>query len=403
MYKKKIWVVSEIYYPVKTSTGYYMTEIAEYLARKEFDVHVICTNSIYNKGETQSVEKEELRHGVHIHRVTAVGIDKNSFLKRILRLFMHSFCLFFKVLFSVHKGDEILVVTNPAFLLLMMPFIAWWKRVTYTVLVHDIFPENLVAIKKISSSSLIYKCLKPLFDKAYSNSKRCISIGRDMSEVLRSKVHLKCDIQLIPIWSENKDICVKNKCETVLCQELLLEDKFVFQFAGNFGHAQGIDNLLAAISMINNENIHFLFIGGGAKFDTINSYINDKHQKNISLIGFQDRSKQNDFLNSCDIGIVTLNDGMYGLGVPSKSYNIMAAGKPILYIGDEKSEIGLCIKEHSLGWVVSPNDSIALKNMIEYIYANREKLNSIQHNAVVAANTIFAKEIVLEKYYSLFT
>lgn len=52
---------------------------------------------------------------------------------------------------------------------------------------------------------------------------------------------------------------------------------------------------------------------------------------------FQDRSQQNDFLNACDIGIVTLNDGMYGLGVPSKSYNIWAAGKPILYIGDDNS------------------------------------------------------------------
>lgn len=379
-----------------------MTEIAEYLARRGLDVHVICTNTIYNESEIEPTVKEEFHKGVHIHRVVTVGIDKNSFLKRTLRLAVSSFRLFFKILSSVHKGDRILVVTNPAFLLLMMPLVAWWKRVGYTVLVHDIFPENLVAIKRISSTSLVYKCLKILFDRAYSNSEQCISIGRDMSDVLRGKVHSNCGIQLIPIWSEDEDVYPIEKREAALCKDLYLEDKFVFQFAGNLGHAQGIDNLLAAIDMIDNEDIHFLFIGGGAKSGKIVSFIDARHKNNVSLVGFQDRSQQNDFLNSCDIGIVTLSDGMYGLGVPSKSYNIMAAGKPILYIGDENSEIALCIKENCLGWVVKPDDPCSLKNMIEYIYVDRDNLDMIRNNARAAAEKVYAKRKILEKYYSLF-
>ena len=97
-----------------------MTEIAEYLARKGLNVHVICTNSIYNKGESEVVAKEEIHKGVHIHRVLMGSIDKNSFLKRVLRLSISSFRLFLKILSSVHEGDKVLVVTNPAFLLLMM-------------------------------------------------------------------------------------------------------------------------------------------------------------------------------------------------------------------------------------------------------------------------------------------
>ena len=402
MHSKRIWIVSEIYYPVKTSTGYYMTEIAEYLAYRGLDVHVICTNSTYNEGESESITKEEVYKGVHVHRVSTVSIDKNNFLKRILRLSVSSCCLFFRILSSVHNGDRILVVTNPAFLLLIMPFIAWWKKITYTVLVHDIFPENLVAIKKISSLSPVYKCLKFFFDRAYSKSECCISIGRDMSEVLCNKLHMGSNIQLIPIWSQNEEIFPRDKRETSLCKNLLLEDKFVFQFAGNLGHAQGIDNLLEAIDMIDNENIHFLFIGGGAKTSEISSFIKTKCHKNISLVGFQDRSQQDDFLNSCDVGIVTLNDGMFGLGVPSKSYNIMAAGKPILYIGDTNSEIALCIKEYTMGWVVEPNNPYALKNMMEYIYKNRNNLDSIRNNARTTADTVFARTKILEKYYSLF-
>lgn len=398
----KIWIVSEIYYPVKTSTGYYMTEIAEYLAYRGLEVHVICTNSIYSEGEEGSTIKEELHNGVNIHRVFIPRMNKNNFLLRTLRLLMCSFRLFSKTLSSVTLGDKVFVVTNPAFLILLMPYIAWRKKIEYTVLVHDIFPENLIAIKKFSSSSLVYKYLKCLFDKAYSNAYQCISIGRDMSKILRTKIRSNCHIRLIPTWAEDKSVYPKDKIETLLYKSLLLNNKFVFQFAGNLGHAQGIDNLLKAIEMIDNENIHFLFIGDGAKSNDIFSFIHNRQPKNVSLVGFLDRSQQNDFLNSCDVGIVTLNDGMYGLGVPSKSYNIMAAGKPILYVGDENSEIALCIKEYTLGWVVNSNDPYTLKNMIDYIYANRDNLYSIQNNARTVAETVFAKKIILERYYSLF-
>ena len=93
---------------------------------------------------------------------------------------------------------------------------------------------------------------------------------------------------------------------------------------------------------------------------------------------------------------------MYGLGVPSKSYNIMAAGKPILMVGEADSEIALCIKEFNLGWIVAPNNPSALKDMFESVYESRDQLSSIRSNARCVADTVFAKEIILDKYYQLF-
>lgn len=400
---KRVWIISEIYYPVKTSTGYYVTEIAEFLAAKGLNVHAICTGSAYNKDEiTFKLPAEECYNGVNIHRTLVANIDKNNFVKRLFRLFFSSWLMFFKILSLVRSGDDLLVVTNPAFLILMMPYVKWRKKIKYTILVHDIFPENLAAIKKVSSSSIGYKCLKFIFDKAYAKAQSCISIGRDMSDVLREKIGLKTDIDLIPIWAENGIVHPLDKKETELCRQLDIEDKFIFQFAGNLGHAQGVENLLEAIRLVENPNIHFLFIGGGAKYDIINEFRKNKVKSNVSLIGFRDRSKQNDFLNACDVGIVTLSEGMYGLGVPSKSYNIMAAGKPILMIGHPDSEIALCVKEYNLGWVIEPNNPQSLQMAFESIYTERENLSSIKSNARVVADTIFAKETILDRYYQLF-
>lgn len=396
---KRIWIVSEYYYPIVTSTGYYITEIAEYLASRGMDVNVISTGSRYNETDTFSVQEYEEHNGVKIHRVKLKEIDKNNFVKRTVRLLLTSGAIAKKILTLVKRNDELLVVTNPAFLLIGMPSIARIKGVSYTLLAHDIFPENLVAIDKIKSTSVIYKVLKYLFDRAYTKSSKCISIGRDMSKIISDKTKGKTPIELIPNWSDNDKVNCIAKEDTHLYKELNTT-KFVFQFAGNIGHAQGIENILKAIEEITEPNITFLFIGGGAKAATVKDF-SQTHDNVISL-GFRPRSEQNDFLNMCDVAIVTLNDGMYGLGVPSKSYNIMATGKPILFIGEPSSEIALCIKEYGIGWVVEANNPKALAKTIENIYLEKHHLHEYSKNSRMLADGEFSKENILNKYYTLF-
>jgi glycosyltransferase involved in cell wall biosynthesis len=311
--------------------------------------------------------------------------------------------LFVKLFVSVRKKDEILIVTNPAFLILLMPIIKVFKRVNYKILVHDIFPENLVAIGKIKKTSLINKFLKLWFDFSYSQAEKCIAIGRDMEEILLKKNVKSSNLCLIPNWSDTDEVQPMSKNQTKLINNANLKNKFIFQFAGNLGHAQGIENILAAIKLVSNLNIHFLFIGAGAMENKIKEFINNNPLNNVTHIGFQKRSEQNDFLNACDVAIVTLTDGMFGLGVPSKSYNIMATGKPILIIADDNSEISLCVKENNIGWVIEPNNPVLLKKHFELIYNEyvNDKVLNISDSRDIALN-FFSKKIILNKYFELF-
>ena len=90
---------------------------------------------------------------------------------------------------------------------------------------------------------------------------------------------------------------------------------------------------------------------------------------------------------------------MYGLGVPSKSYNIMATGKPILYIGESDSEIATNIQKYGMGWVVEPNNPEQLKDTIEQIVSNPDAINEMGRKALWVACNVFAKNVVLERYY----
>ena len=219
-----------------------------------------------------------------------------------------------------------------------------------------------------------------------------------MSEILAEKTKSGTPIRLLPNWSDNDKVNCIAKEDTQLYKELGIHN-FVFQFAGNIGHAQGIDNILSAIDRIKEKNISFLFIGGGAKAHTVEEFSNT--HSNVISLGYRNRSEQNDFLNMCDVAIVTLSDGMYGLGVPSKAYNIMATGKPILFVGEPTSEIALCIQEYGIGWVVGPNNPDALVNAIEKIYSQRDHIKDFSKKSRQLADGLFSKQNILNKYFEL--
>lgn len=398
----KIWLISEFYYPVVVTTGYYVTEIAEYLAKQGKDVGVICTNNTYYNTDTVSNVAHEVHNGVDIYRVLDEKVEKNHLVKRAMGLFSSSIALYKLAKKLIKKGDEVLILTNPAFMMLFMPRV---RRVTgckYHILVHDIFPENLVSLGKFKKDSFAFKFLKKIFDRAYSAADSCISIGCDMTEVIKSKTGNSKQISQITNWADIDDVSLINKKETKLYNEYkdVLQDSTVFMFAGNLGKAQGLDNLLEAISQMSVPSAKFLVVGAGAKENDIKTFA--QNNDNLIYAGFRNRSEQNDFLNACDIGIVTLADGMFGLGVPSKSYNIMATGKPILYVGEVNSEIAQCIGRYDIGWVVEPNNPKALRDMIEQIVTSPNDIVEKGNRALKVAKEVFAKPVVLEQYNQFF-
>src|SRR4028119_547284 len=82
--KKKLWVVTELYYPEDNQTGYYLTRIAEGLA-DDFDVRVICGQPNYAARGTRAPRRERHR-GVEIHRVWGTTLDKNVLVFRLLNM-----------------------------------------------------------------------------------------------------------------------------------------------------------------------------------------------------------------------------------------------------------------------------------------------------------------------------
>lgn len=336
--KNKTWLISELFYPDQVSTGYIMTAIAEELAKEE-QVHIICGPI----GYTAIVEAPTaLPVNFLINRVAVGNWSKNNLVSRLIRQMLLSIKMGNSLWRNAKSGDTVMVVTNPALLLLLVSKICKWKKLKQVILVHDVFPENLVAANMLSKNNWIYKLLLSLFNQAYQNAQHLIVLGRDMKALFIQKLN----------WPVNQITVIPNWADTFTIYPILSPPsaQIKLQFAGNFGRLQGLIPLLKAIAKAKNENLSVDFIGEGAMLKAMQSFVQQEQLANVHILPPFKRSEQLAVLNNCDACLVSLNKGMLGLGVPSKTYNILAAGKPIIYIGDVDSEIAILIDEYDIGW-----------------------------------------------------
>lgn len=385
---KKLFVVSELFYPNKTSTAYIMTELAKYLA-SSYSVSVLTTDIKYD--ENLSDELEKLNFSITRKKVGSV--DKNSFFSRVKGALGSSYVLSKELFKNIKKGDKALVVTNPFLIILFVAIIRVFKKFEFTLLVHDVFPENTIPAGLKKESSLSYKILKRIFDWSYRQADKIVVLGGDMKKLIEKKGVSSKKIEVISNWYD-EDVISCNLDREKYLGVTNLQDKLVIGFAGNVGRVQGLDKFIECFKKANNNKLVFVVIGEGAQLEELK--VNSKECENIYFLGSKPRNEQSKFLNSFDIALITLAEGMYGLGVPSKSYNILKVGKPILYIGDDSSEIDMMISTNNCGWSFSWSESEKLVELLNSL-KDLEKTN-FRENNISLAETKFSLPIVIEKF-----
>ena len=87
----------------------------------------------------------------------------------------------------------------------------------------------------------------------------------------------------------------------------------------------------------------------------LRSQARDRGLAGVRVLETLPRSEQLAFLNGCDVAVISFVPGMAGVSVPSRLYNVLAAGKPVLGVADEDSELARVIREEGVGVLVAPD------------------------------------------------
>lgn len=367
--RSRIWIITELYYPELTSTGYFLTRIAEGLAA-DHPISVLCGQPTYAARGIRAPSRE-VRANVTIVRCPSTTLNKDVLPFRLINLISFTISIFFQALRRLDPGSLVLVVTNPPLLPFVVAAACRIRRCRCVLVVHDVYPEILVSSGLLGENHLLVRLLHRLNRWLFRRLRCLVVLGNDMRSVMVSKLNnLQREVVIIPNWSDLDEIHPQPRRENTLLRELHLSDQFVVQYSGNMGRTHDLESVIECARRLRaHAGIHFLLIGEGAKRPWLEETIRREALPNATLLPYQPRERLAVSLNACDLAIIPQTSRMYGLSVPSRLYNVLAAGKPILAGTERESELGHTVETEKIGWVIPPENP---EGLLQAILAARE-------------------------------
>lgn len=387
----QVFIVSEYVGADQNSTGFFWSKIVNKIGAELGGVTVIYPGAENHSDFFESPKIKEVAF-------TSLKFNKNKLLFRLVGQFCQVMGFCWHILRNVKKNDVVLSGTNPALLLMVIPLLKLIKGFKWGVLVHDVFPENLIPAGIIKSSSPVYPVINRLFSSIYNSAELLIVIGRDMQELVGLKVKNPSKVVFVPNWADEKEVFPLPRHDAPFLKELGWQKKVVFQFFGNIGRLQGIENILESIALVEDDRAAFIFIGDGALVAKVKEFVKNNPRKNVAYAGSIPLKDKNQGLAAADVALITLEKGMLGLGVPSKAYFSLAADKPLLAVMDDDAEISRVIRENGVGWQCKPADPRALADVIATIC--NSDLAALTGCSLAVFRENYAEDLALNKFYA---
>jgi glycosyltransferase involved in cell wall biosynthesis len=396
----EIVLVSQVFYPDACATSSLLTELALNIQDKHNKVTVIC--GFPNGVENQTADCYENFNGIDIYRC---GIKINSKAGLWQRIISYEFYLIhaaWKLIFL--KGKNIIIgVTNPPFLSILLMVVSMITGCGYYFIMHDVYPEGLVAVGKLKEQSFITKIWRTLNKYSYKRATKLVVLGRDMKELLIHNYALEPEkIEYIPNWSISPTNLPTPFEKNDFARDLGIQNKFVIQYSGNMGLWHDIDTFIrAAAQLKTNPNIQFLFIGNGIRQQKAYQLAQELELTNIIWMDFVPKEQLSTSLACAHVALISLNTGLEGIAVPCKLYGILGAGRAILAQVPAKSETAYTITEEECGFVIPPGDVDGLVKRIQQLEQDRDLTKTMGLRSFQAYKSKYTIKTISEKFQKL--
>ena len=265
----------------------------------------------------------------------------------------------------------------------------------------DIYPQIIDETYHHRIVHIICNIWHKLNDLVYPQIDQMVTIGDCVSESIQGKLKNKIDIEVISIPTNIDVIKPILKSENRFSVEQDLVDKFVVLYSGKMGLGHNIELILKASEMISEKDIVFVFIGHGPGYDIVESYIKEHANANIRVFPLQTQEIFPYSIACGDIGIVSQEQKLAHLFMPSKTYDMMAAGMAIVGIGSTKDDLHELITKEKVGCCLKENTPKELADVILRLYRDSDELDTYKKNARYVAMSNYSETIISEKYMLL--
>lgn len=388
------------YYLPETAASLYITDnIVHACADKGIEVDLYTPSPTRNVPDGSVWEREERQMDgkLRIHRFHLYGEGKNPLL-RALRYFLGEFILLHYCMWK--KYDVAFVDSTPPIQGLKMPLIKWLKRKPTIYNVQDIFPDSLVGTGLTHEGSLIWKIGRMVEKITYRYADKIIVISEDFKKNIMAKGVPEDKIVVIYNWVDQNKVVDVPREENKLFEIYGLDrSKFYITYNGNIGLTQNMDMLLEVAKELQEEyeDIHFVLVGNGAYLDEVKRKVADQQLENVHLLPFQPYEDISHVFSLGDASLVISKPGVGANSVPSKTWSIMSASRPVLANFDE-NELKTIIENNHCGIFTKAGDKDAFKESILTLYNHRELCKEYGHNGRKFVLDNLTREVGTQKY-----
>ena len=405
------------YDPEQTAGSHLDHNLSEAIAAND----IVCVNytptptrgvseEIYRKFKEES-NKTQYEYGKHmiINRFSMIREGKNP----IQRAFRYLACSIREYQLGTKVSNIELVYSSstPPTQGMLSAMVAkklskrYGRKVPFVFNLQDVFPDSLVTARMTKEGSLIWKIGRKIENYTYRNAEKIIVISDEFKTNILKKGVPEEKIVVIPNWIDSNAVYPVNREDNILFDRFNLQrDKFYVCYSGNIGHSQNIDMLLEAADRIQriNKEIIFIIIGEGAEKENFLDQIEKKKINNVKVFPFQPYDDIAHVFSLGDADLIISKKGTGGSSVPSKTWSIMAAGRPIVASFDINSELVDLIGKTQSGVFADADDVDGFVDAVVQLYENDSVMKKMGNNGREYVIENLSKEMCTQKYIETF-
>ena len=405
--KLRLVVLCPHFAPDLAPTGVVMTRIVTELAARGHELHVVTSLPWYRNhaieqgwgGRLWRTEKTEWGSIIRVHPFP--GKSKSNLLRRALGFIAFSYAVGIR---SVHadglpfKADGVLAMSPP----LTLGLTGWCtkiiRRAPLVFNIQDVFPDAAIQTGAISNKKII-AAAKWLERVSYQRSDAVVLLSQDLRTNIANKIDAKHHhrLHVIPNFVDTVAITPQDRM-TNYRNELGIGDQLVVMYAGNVGFSQSLNLVVEAAAKF--PEVAFVVNGDGAARKKLQE--DCAELANVYFGDYQPIERLSEVLATGDIHLVPLRTGLAAVSVPSKSYSILAAGRPMLAAIDLNTEIPNMLQQSGAGIAVEPDNAPAFIEALGRLVNNRDQLSEMGANGRKWVETHASPASVAARYEEIF-
>jgi len=358
--------VNRYFFPDHSATSQILSDLAFDLAGAGRDVHVVTSRQIYDDAKAD-LPAHEIVNDVHVHRVASTQFGRGALPGRSIDYVSFYRSVRLRLAALAGQGDIVVAKTDPPLLSVVALGPARRDGARLINWLQDIYPETAAVLGVPLMRGPLALSLTALRNRSLRQAEATVVVGELMARRVADLGAPAARLHVIANWCNDEDIRPIAPEQNPLRRQWDLAGKFVLGYSGNLGRAHDYQTLLdAAERLRHDERFIFLMIGGGKRLAELEGAVKERRlDRSFRFMPYQEQAMLPYSLNVSDAHWLSLNPRLEGLIVPSKFYGIAAAGKPVIFIGDESGEIAKLVEQYSCGMAVATGAADKLADTLQ--------------------------------------